>query len=377
MDAWYKHKKDIHLVILFSILSVVMYFIPSGFKNVSDQQSYLAKAKIVSVDNSSLKQSLIIKTGSQNLTAEILSGKYKGNQVQVDNSLSGKMELDEIYTEGENILIEFNVADGKPFWGAARGKYRIDLELLLLAMFAVLLLLVAGWTGLKAMLSFIFSAMMIWKVMLPLFLKGYDPILLAVVVVACLAAAISFLVGGFTKKGLVTFLGAFAGLLLTCLLAQIFTRGLKIHGAVRPFAETLLYTGFYDLSLTKIFIAGIFLASSGAVMDLAMDISASMDEIKHRKPDINRTEHIRSGLRVGRSVIGTMTTTLLLAYSGSYMCMLMLFISQGMPLKSMANLNYVAAEILNTLVGSFGLVTVAPFTAIAGGIVFGLKSKNN
>ncbi|MBN2589862.1 MAG: YibE/F family protein, partial [Sedimentisphaerales bacterium] len=269
------------------------------------------------------------------------------------------------------------VVDGKPFWGAARGKYRINLELLLLAMFAVLLLLVAGWTGLKAMLSFIFSAMMIWKIMLPLFLKGYDPILLAVVVVACLAAAISFLVGGLTRKGLVTFIGAFAGLILTCVLAQIFTKGFKIHGAVRPFAETLLYAGFYDLNLTKIFIAGIFLASSGAVMDLAMDISASMDEIKHKKPDINRIEHIRSGLRVGRSVIGTMTTTLLLAYSGSYMCMLMLFISQTMPLRSMANLNYVAAEILNTLVGSFGLVTVAPFTAIAGGIVFSFKSNNN
>lgn len=377
MDTWHKQKKDILLVALFSILSIAMYFVPSGFKNDEEQQSYLTKARIISVDNSSLKQSLIIKTGSQNLTAEILSGKYKGSQVQVDNSLTGKMELDEIYTEGEKILIEFNVVDGKPFWGAARGKYRIDLELVLLAMFAVLLLLVAGWTGLKAMLSFVFSAMMIWKIMLPLFLKGYDPILLAVAVVACLTAAISFLVGGFTKKGAVTFLGAFAGLLLTCVLAQIFTQGFKIHGAVRPFAETLLYAGFYDLNLTKIFIAGIFLASSGAVMDLAMDISASMDEIKHKKPDISISEHIRSGLRVGRSVIGTMTTTLLLAYSGSYMCMLMLFIAQAMPLKSMANLNYVAAEILNTLVGSFGLVTVAPFTAIAGGIVFGLKSNNN
>ncbi|MBN1973457.1 MAG: YibE/F family protein [Sedimentisphaerales bacterium] len=376
MEIWYRQKRDFHLVALFAALSVILYFIPSGFEQIADDKSHLAKAKVSSVDNSSLRQSLLIKTGSQNVRVEILSGKYKGQEVGVTNSLIGKMELDEIYVEGEKILIEFNVVDGKPFWAAARGKYRIDLELLLVAMFAMLLLFVAGWTGLKALLSFIFSAMMIWKVMLPLFLRGYNPILLAVAVVSILTAAIIFLVAGLTKKGAVAFLGAFSGLLLTCVLAQIFTQGLKIHGAVLTFAETLLYSGFYNLSLTKIFIAGIFLSSSGAVMDMAMDISAAMDEIKHKKPDIEKIEHIRSGLRVGRSVIGTMTTTLLLAYSGSYMCMLMLFISQAMPFRSLANLNYVAAEILNTLVGSFGLVTVAPFTAIAGGIVFGWKRKS-
>ncbi|MBN2590258.1 MAG: hypothetical protein JXA96_10385, partial [Sedimentisphaerales bacterium] len=137
MDTWRKQKKDVHLVVLFSILSIVLYFIPSGFEGSADEQSHLAKAKIISVNNSSLRQSLIIKTGSQNITVEILSGEYKDNRVQITNSLTGKMELDEIYTEGEKILIEFNVVDGKPFWGAARGKYRINLELLLLAMFAV------------------------------------------------------------------------------------------------------------------------------------------------------------------------------------------------------------------------------------------------
>jgi Predicted multitransmembrane protein len=73
---------------------------------------------------------------------------------------------------------------------------------------------------------------------------------------------------------------------------------------------------------------------------------------------------------VGRAVIGTMTTTLLLAYSGGYTAMLMLFISKGMPISSAVNINYVAAQILHTMVGSFGLVTVAPFTAIIGGFIY-------
>jgi uncharacterized membrane protein len=155
------------------------------------------------------------------------------------------------------------------------------------------------------------------------------------------------------------------GVLLTCGLAVGFARAFHLHGAVRPFAETLLYSGYYDLRLTDIFIA-----SSGAVMDLAMDIAASMDEIKRAHPDIRPLDHLRSGLRVGRAVIGTMTTTLLLAYSSSHLAMFLLFLAKGLPPANLLNAPFLAAEVLNILVGSFGLVTVAPFTALVAGVVY-------
>jgi uncharacterized membrane protein len=151
---------------------------------------------------------------------------------------------------------------------------------------------------------------------------------------------------------------------------MLFTYTFKIHGAVSPFAETLLYNGFPHLNLTAIFLSGIFIASSGAVMDIAMDISASMNELIQKNPNISLKEAIISGIEVGKAVIGTMTTTLLLAYSGGYTAMFMVFIAQGTPIINVLNLNYVAAEILHTIVGSFGLVTVAPFTAIVGGFIF-------
>ena len=110
-------------------------------------------------------------------------------------------------------------------------------------------------------------------------------------------------------------------------------------------------------------------------MDIAMDIAASMQEIIEKKPDINVREHILSGLRVGRAVVGTMTTTLLLAYSGGYTTMLMYYMAQGIPLCQFFNLNIVAAEVLNILVGSFGLIMVAPFSAFAGGIIFNFRKK--
>jgi uncharacterized membrane protein len=148
---------------------------------------------------------------------------------------------------------------------------------------------------------------------------------------------------------------------------------------VLPFAETLLYAGFGHLNLTEIYMAAVFLAASGAVMDLSMDVAASMDEVAANNPDIKTLALIGSGLRVGRAVVGTMTTTLLLAYSGGYITLLMAFMAQGVPIANLFNLIYVAAEVLKTIVGSFGLVMVAPFTALIGGFVFakqtGVKKK--
>ena len=95
-----------------------------------------------------------------------------------------------------------------------------------------------------------------------------------------------------------------------------------------------------------------------------------MHEIKHKRPDIEAKELIISGIKVGRAVVGTMTTTLLLAYSGSYTAVLMVMMAQGTPGANILNLTYVSAEILHTLVGSFGLVLTAPLTALIGGLIY-------
>lgn len=367
---------DILLTLFFAVLCIVLFFLPTGFDHLIPNDSEYARAMVIDVDNSSIRTHLILRTGTQEFTAQILSGPFKNETVRVVNALKGKMELDEIYTKGQIVLLEYALIDGQIKTAYSRGHFRIHNELWLISLFAVLLIAVGGWTGVKALLSFFLSGLMLWKVMIPLFLKGHDPVLIALLVMGFLTLAISFMVGGYTRRGLVTFLGAFLGLFFTCILAIIFNNSFYIHGAIRPFAETLIYSGFYHLDITKIFLAGIFIASSGAVMDLAMDIAASMDEVRKNNPEISLKAHIAAGMSVGRAVIGTMTTTLLLAYSGGYMTMMMLFMSQGVPLVNFFNMNFVAAEVLNTLVGSFGLVTVAPFTAVAGGIVYAFKSTS-
>jgi uncharacterized membrane protein len=137
----------------------------------------------------------------------------------------------------------------------------------------------------------------------------------------------------------------------------------------------LLFTGFPALKLSDLFLAGIFIASSGAVMDIAMDISASMNELVEQNVKMTIMARFKSGMAVGKAVIGTMTTTLLLAYTGGYTFMFMSFLAQGKTMVEILNNQYVSAELLHTLIGSFGLVLVAPLTAISGAIIF--KNKEN
>lgn len=133
------------------------------------------------------------------------------------------------------------------------------------------------------------------------------------------------------------------------------------------YSESLLYSGYQHLNLTSIYMASIFIGASGAIMDLSVDITSAVYEVVCKREDLNWKEAVRSGMNVGRSAMGTMTTTLLFAYSGGYIALLMVFMAQGTPISSIINYKYVAAELVHTMIGSFGLVTVAPFTALCAG----------
>jgi uncharacterized membrane protein len=370
MKATITHRRDIILVVVFGLLSAGLYRLPTGFEARVAKAAERVKAEVTAVDNSEVRQHGMVKTGDQRVTLRLLEGRFAGRQVEGNNPLLGMMDRDKLFSPGDCALAVLSLDPaGQILCVNPMAHYRLDLELLLLILFAAALALFGGWTGLKALLSFVFSALMLWKVLVPGLLKGYSPIWLAVAVVALLTAVIIFLVAGLTRKGIAAFFGAMLGVLTSCLMAAGFTDAFHLHGAVLPFAETLLYSGFGHLDLTQIYIAAVFLAASGAVMDLAMDVAASMAEVADKRPDAGALDLMRSGLSVGRAVVGTMTTTLLFAYSGGYITLLMAFMAQGVPLANMFNLVYVAAEILKTLVGSFGLVLVAPFTAVFGGFI--------
>ncbi|WP_069999609.1 YibE/F family protein [Cellulosilyticum sp. I15G10I2] len=369
MNKQLKYSNLIFLTVVIIIIGILTV-IPTGFETDMYKESVRVKAKIIEVNNTSIIQTGIIKQGNQSLKVQVLSGKYKGDIYEAVNHLRGQMEFDKIFEVGDMALVVLDLGEDKEvIFANAIDHYRLELELVLFIVFVVGMIGVTGWTGVRAILSFVFTILMIWKILIPSFLKGFNPILIAMGSIIIIAFVIIFLVAGFTKKGAIAFLGSFFGVLLTGIFALGFGKAFKLHGAVVPFSETLLYSGYHYLNLTSIFLAGIFIASSGAVMDVAMDIAASLDEIVEKKPELTTKEVIASGLTVSRSVLGTIVTTLLLAYSGGYTALMMVFMAQGTPLVNILNITYVSSEILHTLVGSFGLVLVAPVTSVIGGVI--------
>jgi uncharacterized membrane protein len=361
--------RDLLLILVFLGLTALLWFSPTGFEDRQPTDARQVKARIESADDSHVRRYGLILEGDQRVTARVLQGEYKDQIFTADNLFLGKIELDKRFKPGDEALLVLSVQNGKVVAAVAQDHYRLDAQFWLLLVFAALLVAYGGWIGVKALVSFGFAALLIWKVMAPLFLAGRDPVLITLAVLAALMAGVLFLVGGLTRRALTAYLGSLLGVAATCGLALWFAPSFMLHGAVKAYAETLLYSGYAGLDLTRIFLATIFLGSSGAIMDIAMDVAASMDELVLHKPDIGFLPTLASGLRVGRVVVGTMTTTLLLAYSGGYMMLMMVFMAQGVPPANIFNMSHVAAEILNTLVGSLGLVLVAPFTALVGALL--------
>ena len=370
------YKRDLAPLAAILTAICILILIPSTFKEKIYPNSERIPVRIISTDESYIIDMGLIRNGEQICKVEILKGSFKGQVFEATNVLSGSLEKDKIFNPGDKALATLDYEDNEIKVITLVAHYRINYELALVIIFILFLIMFAGFVGLKAIFSFIFTILAIWKIMIPLFLKGFNPIVVGLVISVILTTAIIGLVFGIDKKSLASISGALLGLLITCLMSIFFVAKFKIHGAVIPYSESLLYAGFAHISLTDIFIASIFIASSGAVMDLAVDITSAVSEVVEKKPDITKLEAIKSGMSVGRNVMGTMTTTLLLAYSGGYIGLIMVFMAQGTPLINIFNLTYVSSEILHTIIGSFGLVTVAPFTAITSGLLLG-KSKNS
>lgn len=332
-----------------------------------------ARAVVLSTDDSKVHQFGIVRQGNQDLRIRIEDTRFAGRELEANSTIMGKLELDKIFRAGDQALVVLDTdpQTGEIVYANVIDHYRLGSEALLFGLFVLMLVLFSGWTGVKAVLSFIFTGLCLWKLLIPLMLKGMSPVLLSLAIVTLLTFVTCILVGGVNRKGLVAFLGAFGGVIFTCLIAVLFGDSFHLNGAVRPFSESLLYSGHAHLRLTDIFLAGIFLASSGALMDVSMDIAAALDELHAHDPALDWRQLSLAGFRIGKAVIGTMTTTLLLAYSGGYTTLLMVFTAQGIPIENLLNLSYVSSELFHTLVGSFGLIMVAPCAAVFGGLIYG------
>lgn len=356
---------------VFIVLLALLWWIPTGFQKQIYVNSEGVKAKVVEVNNRGVYSTGMIQQGDQRCTIEILEGEHKGQQVEGMNLLTGKLEFDKMFKPGDEawVLLELDSSNEVIFANMV-DYYRIDQQIFLIGLFVILIIAFSGFTGVRTLLSFSFALFSIVKILIPCLLKGIPPLLVALMVGNLLTVITLLLVAGCNKKAYTAIISSMICSLMTCLLAVVFGDLFKMHGAVMDWSESLLYAGYQHLDLTAIFQAGIYLACSGAILDLSIDISAALDEVIKNNPSVSRANLIKSGLSIGKSVVGSQTTTLLLAYMGSYITILMVYMAQGTPLMSILNSQKVSSEILHTFVGCIGLVLVSPLTAIICGIVY-------
>ena len=371
-----KEKIQYHAPVWVCLLFIAwLAILPTGYQEIY-REAEQCVAKVIQTDESKIIDTGLVRSGEQRCQLEIVSGKFKGRTAEGVNMLNGSLEQDKLFREGDRAQVVVSYNADEILMVTMIDHDRIPMELVMGAIFILFLILFAGRTGVRAVLSFFLTVLAIWKLLGPLYLKGYNPIWTGLVFTLLLSVLIIALVYGFDRRCISAVSGTFLGILVTCLLGSLFTDLFQIHGAVMSSSESLLYAGYQDLNLTRIFMASIFIGASGALMDLSVDITSAVHEVVEKRPDIGWKEAVRSGMNVGRSAMGTMTTTLLLAYSGGYIALLMVFMAQGTPLVNILNYKHVAAEMVHTVIGSFGLVTVAPFTALCAGVLLSQKKKD-
>ncbi len=371
-----KEKIQYHAPVWVCLLFIAwLAILPTGYQEIY-REAEQCVAKVIQTDESKIIDTGLVRSGEQRCQLEIVSGKFKGKTAEGVNMLNGSLEQDKLFREGDRAQVVVSYNADEILMVTMIDHDRIPMELVMGAIFILFLILFAGRTGVRAVLSFFLTVLAIWKLLVPLYLKGYNPIWTGLVFTLLLSVLIIALVYGFDRRCISAVSGTFLGILVTCLLGSLFTDLFQIHGAVMSSSESLLYAGYQDLNLTRIFMASIFIGASGALMDLSVDITSAVHEVIEKRPDIGWKEAVRSGMNVGRSAMGTMTTTLLLAYSGGYIALLMVFMAQGTPLVNILNYKHVAAEMVHTVIGSFGLVTVAPFTALCAGVLLSQKKKD-
>lgn len=373
-------------VIASIVFAAFLFLLPTGFEGALQfRDAVKCKALVEEVDNSRIIDTGLIRTGQQVCSVRFLNGKFKGMTAQGWNMLTGSLSQDKLFVPGDKAQVvvhwqeteKVEEGEGEIEFLSVNliDYYRLKGELILALAFAVFLIAFAGGTGVRSVLSFVITVLTLWKVLVPMYLKGYDPLLCGCAVTVLLTVIILSLVYGFDRRLLSSASGALLGIGFAAVLAVICTKTFKIHGAVMAYSESVLYSGYEYLNLTRIFTSSILVGASGSIMDLSVDITSAVNEVVKKCPSISRLEAVKSGLAVARAAMGTMTTTLLLAYSGSCISLLMAFMAQGTPLYNILNNNQVASEIINTIAGSFGLASTAPFTALMSGVILAGRKK--
>lgn len=299
---------------------------------------------------------------------EILEGEYKDRVIEVQNDITA---YNLVLSEGDEVLMFLEEYEDGTISAYVSDIYRGNYLIWIVAIFIVLLALIGGFKGLKTIVALLITVGAAILILLPLIAKGKDPITVSTLVCFGVTIVTLLILNGFRLKTLAAILGTSGGILIAAILAWLFSYVAKLTGMGNEYAQ-LLAGANVGLDFKGLLFAAIMLGSLGAVMDVSMSIASSMNEIIFIEPGLTGWRLFKHGMNIGRDVMGTMSNTLILAYVGGALHLLLCFMVDGVPFREIISKDLVASEVVRAVAGSIGLISAVPLTAL---ITMALRNK--
>ncbi len=374
-------KKIITILIVFIMLFSAYQTVYATEENVAIQpvetnEKIQAKAKVISVGEAYEKEEAegIIRT-LQNVTIEIEEGKYKGQKIDtiyvmtydVDNKIVG-YEL----SKGNTVIVQLSTEGDTIVEVTIQEIVRQNYVLLMVLVFFAIIVAIGKKQGIKAILGLIVTIFAIYFIMIKGIYEGGNAIWLSIITSVVIIVLTFIIIAGLNKKSLTAALGTSGGVISAGIMAVIFGYLAKLSGVTEESLFLAVASKNIVFNFRELFFAGIVISALGACMDVGMSIASALDEIKQKNPDITWKELLKSGMNIGGDVIGTMTNTLILAYVGGALTLILLFMASNMSIGDIINKETIATEAVSALAGSMGVVFTVPTTSL----IYSLLNKN-
>lgn len=367
------------VLLILSFLPITSYGAEGEFSSDEPIPTEYAKGEVVEIVSKELNKDYGagMVADYQIIKVKILQGKYKDRIITIENSTTGNPAYDIWVEKGDRVLLILEILADDIFNGYIVDFQRDTYLLGLAILFIFLLLIIGKKQGFKAVITLGFTVLIIGKIMLPLLFKGYNPVVLALLTGIFVTALTLVIIGGFTWKTLSALLGTSGGLFTAAVISIIVGKLSNLKGLSGEEVQMLLYIPQeINFDFRGLLFAGIIIGSLGAVMDVSMSIASAMEEFKKIGDHLTFKELFKSGMNVGKDIMGTMSNTLILAYTGTSIPLLLLFMAYEQPFIKLINMEFLATEIIRALAGSIGLILAIPITAFVSAILFKNKSHN-
>ncbi|QEK01993.1 YibE/F family protein [Treponema phagedenis] len=311
--------------------------------------------------------------GTQQLEVRLLDGVYKGQVHEVYNTLSSLHHTRAV--AGMKALFTVRTENGKQHVWLYNQK-RDGYLYILAGIFCGLLLLLGRWQGFRSIVALLFTGAVIVTVLIPCLFAGFSPVPISILLAGLITAVSFLLIGGFSRKTTAAIIGTIFGIGLAGAISLVTGYAAQLSGINMSGGEQLLNIARdYRLRLDGLLFTSILIASLGAVMDVSMSIASAMQEIYAADKSVSKKALFLSGLAVSKDVTGTMSNTLILAFTGSSLPTIMMIWGYGMSYRQFTNIPLIVIELMHGLAGSIGIIAAAPFTAAVA--VFLLTEKTS